>query len=423
MTTRGRMIQVVKTGSFAVLLGGLLLSCSDGADDDVTSDDDGLDDSSDDDPNAADDADDDSQAWDEPSQLDDALETYADIVFTSYQDSLASAEALDEAIAKFVAEPSQEGLDAARQAWLDAREPYLQTEVFRFYEGPIDNEDDGPEGLLNAWPLDENHIDYVEGKPGSGLINDTDFEISKQSLAEQNEKGGEKNIATGYHAIEFLLWGQDMSDDGPGDRPYTDYLTDDDATAENGDRRADYLSTVSALMLDHLQSLVEAWDPETDGNYRAAFVTGGMDSLEKIVTGMIVLSGFETGGERLRTALDLKDQEEEHSCFSDNTHRDMWGNAKGVQNVYLGQYGDVEGVGILDLVKQADAELADELETMIAASVEAAAELEPPFDQEIAPGNDAGHKRVKTLIDALFAQEEKLEDVFHGYGFSVPQPE
>src|SRR5688572_18875849 len=167
---------------------------------------------------------DDDEVKELPPNAADALSNYADIVYASYSDSLETAQALDDAITSFVAAPSAAGLIAAQDAWRAAREPYLQTEVYRFYDGPIDNPEDGPEGLINAWPLDENYIDYVDGPNGdtAGMINDPQMPITEESILEANEGIDEKSISTGYHAIEFLLWGQDFADDGPGARPFTD---------------------------------------------------------------------------------------------------------------------------------------------------------------------------------------------------------
>ena len=100
-----------------------------------------------------------------------AVATYSDIAYATYTDSLNTARNLDTAINALVANPTAQTLEAAKMAWLAAREPYLQTEVFRFYGGPIDNDTDGPEGLLNAWPMDEAYVDYVEGDPSAGIIN------------------------------------------------------------------------------------------------------------------------------------------------------------------------------------------------------------------------------------------------------------
>jgi putative iron-regulated protein len=365
-----------------------------------------------------------------PPTADDAVENYADIVYASYSDSLTAAQALDTAIDAFVSAPSAAGLTAARQAWLASREPYLQTEVYRFYEGPIDNADDGPEGLLNAWPLDENYIDYVVDGPDEGMINDPQMTIDKDAILGANEGIDEKSISTGYHAIEFLLWGQDLDEDGPGNRPYTDYVTDGTGTAENQERRGQYLTTVSDLLLENLQSLVDAWDPVDGSNYRADFVAADADeSLGKILSGMIILSGFETGQERLVAALEAQDQEEEHSCFSDNTHRDMVQDVRGVRNVWTGQYtrtngSEVSGTSVREVIAAGDADIAARITSQIDESLELAEDLQPPFDQEISASNPAGNARVQALAEALFDQRERLEEAFELYGLTrIADPE
>ena len=360
-----------------------------------------------------------------PESTDDAVLTYARIVDANYTDTLAEAEALDAALEGLVADPGETALDEARTAWLESREPYLQTEVFRFYDGPIDDAQDGPEGLLNAWPLDENYVDYVVGDDAAGIINDVSVTLDASTLESLNESGGEANIATGYHAIEFLLWGQDLSDDGPGERPHTDYVTDGTGTADNQDRRGEYLLLAGDLLVDHLGSVQEQW--VDGGEYRSSFEADAEGSLEKVLTGMIILSGFETGGERLQAALDSGDEEDEHSGFSDNTHRDMIQDIQGVLNVWEGSYTAVDGTvvdgtGISAVVAELDPELQEELDTRIRTSLDLANALQPPFDQEIAPGSE-GNQRVQDLIDSLRDQEELLFVVFDELGLSVTIPD
>jgi putative iron-regulated protein len=363
-----------------------------------------------------------------PAETAAAVTTYARIAHASYEDSAAAAHALDAAVQAFVAAPAESSLEAARQAWRAAREPYLQTEVYRFYGGPIDDEDSGPEGLINAWPLDEAYIDYVDGDAAAGIVNDPSKPISAEELQRMNEQGGEENIATGYHAIEFLLWGQDRDPAGPGNRPASDYVVGGAATAGNAERRARYLTTVSRLLVGHLDELVAAWAPDAD-NYRARFAKDEpREGLRRILTGMIVLSGFETGGERLQTALDSGDQEDEHSCFSDNTHRDMVQDIQGIQNVYRGSYtrlsGEtVSGTGIREVVAALDPQLASRLDQEIAASLAAAQALQPPFDREIAADNPEGNARVRALVIALRTQERTLQEVFRRFDLSIPEPQ
>lgn len=360
-----------------------------------------------------------------PANTHQAIENYSAIVLASYQDSLSVAEELQDAVEAFVAAPSAATLEDARDAWLASREPYLQTEVYRFYGGPIDD-DDGPEGLINAWPLDESHIDYVQGDDDAGIVNDPSVEIDADTLDDLNDPVDDTRVASGYHAIEFLLWGQDFDPEGPGDRPFTDYVTGEGGTAQNQDRRALYLTTATEVLVGHLEDLVAEWE-EGEDNYREELHdTTDADALTRVLTGMRILSGFETGGERLLAALDTNNQEEEHSCFSDNTHRDMVQDVQGVQNVWLGSYDGltaattVSGTGIRDVVAAADAALAERVTDKIEESLSLANALQRPFDREIAADNPAGNARVEALGTALFELEELFGDVFRLFGLTVP---
>ena len=209
---------------------------------------------------------------------------YATLVHAGYEDSLAGAKQLQASIDAFLAAPSEEGLNKARQSWLAAREWYGQTEAFRFYGGPIDG-DNGPEGQINAWPMDEAYVDYVKGKPKAGVVNNLKAKLSREALIGLNEKGGEENISTGWHAIEFLLWGQDLSKDGPGARPFTDFV---DGKAPNADRRRAYLKIVSDLLVDDLASVSREWAPNA-ANFRAKFVADPA-AVQKMLTGIGTLS-------------------------------------------------------------------------------------------------------------------------------------
>ena len=222
------------------------------------------------------------------------LTNYSEVIARGYQDSVKTATSLATAIDLLVEKPSEQSLGAGRQAWLTARIPYLQTEAGCFYDGPIDQLD----GMINAWPVDESYIDYVAGNPDAGIIN---MRASYPALSEAlilslNEKEGEKNISTGYHAIEFLLWGQDFSKDGPGNRPWKDYSE----AARNAGRRGQYLRITAKLLVEHLQTVANAWSNTSQTNYRAQFLAADPDeSLAKILKGMGVLSGPELAGERL----------------------------------------------------------------------------------------------------------------------------
>ncbi len=333
---------------------------------------------------------------------------YAVLVHANYSDTLAAAKGLQDAIRRFTSSPSQAQLDAARKAWLAAREFYGQTEAFRFYGGPIDD-DKGPEGRINAWPMDESYVDYIQGKKASGLINNRKVPLTKKSLAAQNEKGGEENVATGWHAIEFLLWGQDLSETGPGNRSFEDFV---DGKAPNADRRRQYLQVVTELLIDDLTYLVKAWEPNRKNNYRTRFEKGGTESLRKMFVAMGSLSRGELAGERLEVALASQDQEDEHSCFSDNTHRDAATNALGIENVWLGRYvradGSVlTGPSLRDLVTAKDPIVADKTSQQIRNSVVSAEAIPAPFDRAIVLGNP-GRAKIEATVRSLIAQSDQI---------------
>ncbi len=316
------------------------------------------------------------------------IENYAKIVHANYLKAYEDAVVLETAITTFTATPTASNFNAAKDKWKQARESYGTTEAFRFANGPIDAEG-GPEGLLNAWPLDENYIDYVQGATDAGIINHTALypTITKTLLTDLNESGGEKNISIGYHAIEFLLWGQDLTapaDNKPGQRPYTDYLTTG-GTASNQARRADYLKVCADLLTDHLQSLVDEW--KVGGTYRNTFLALPENTaLQNIYTGIATLAAAELAVERMDVALLNEDQEDEHSCFSDNTHRDIYLNLKGVINVYEGEYGNIDGPSLEDLVKQQNVVLATETDDAIDLAVSKVNAILTPFDLAISGG-------------------------------------
>lgn len=358
---------------------------------------------------------------------------YADIVYASYEDSYNKAVELRDAINDFVANPTASGMDNAKQAWLDAREPYGQTEVYRFYSGPIDD-DNGPEGDLNAWPLDEAHIDYVEDgtgneeNPGSeaNIVNNTeDYPvIDAVTLRGLNENGSEKNISIGYHAIEFLLWGQDFNANGPGNRPYTDYVTDGSGTHTHQERRGQYLKVTAELLVEDLQYLVDAWNA-SGNNFRSTFVgQSSNQSLAEMLTGMGVLSKSELAGERIYVALDNQDQEDEHSCFSDNTHRDIILNAEGIQNVFEGTYTRTDGTvisgsSIRDLLAAVDQTMATELQNMITTSVLNAQAIPTPFDQAITQESVSGNGPIMQTVRSLQDQGDKIAEAAEKLGLSI----
>ena len=331
-----------------------------------------------------------------------AIATYADLMHANYSDVVTLAEALQQAIANFVGDPTEPNLAAARAAYVAARPYYQQTEIGRFYDGPIDDAD-GPEGELNAWPLDEAYIDYVIGNPNAGIINSMDT-IDETTLRSLNEAGGEANISIGWHAIEFLLWGQDTDPNGPGARPATDY--DDMSGASNQDRRREYLTLCAQMLVDDLKRVRDDWAPGNPTNYRAAFLASDPAvALGKILTGLGSLGAAELAQERIAVPLDSAAQEDEHSCFSDQTHLDHLHDVIGIRNAWLGQYRDstntlvVNGTSLKSLAESISPARAEAMDDSINDSIAKLNMQQIPFDQAII--NPAGRQILLEAITLL----------------------
>ncbi len=389
------------------------------------------------------------------------LTTYADIVIANYEDALNDAKTMQASIKNFTLNPTSMNMGNAKAAWLVARESYGQTEAFRLSNGPIDAEEGwhaqkygAPEGQLNAWPLDENMIDYTidaRGNKTAGNIIDTKgaftpngdksksvniATITPDAIAALNENGGDANVATGYHAIEFLLWGQDQDyasflKDGitrgaltAGKRTIADYTT-----VANANRRKQYLNAAATLIVSDLASMVSAWQKNDDSNYRAALLGDNADSsknissevaLTQIFTGLGVFIKSELANERIAVAVLTPSEEDEHSCFSDNTHRDIAQNYQGFKNILFGTYNGVDyGTAPIDAMSNKE-----ELMALIASAdakvnqMNALAETSRHFDYQIRP-NDPQVKQIKKLKNELRAIGDQMIGVAKANGINL----
>ncbi|WP_323114073.1 imelysin family protein [Pseudomonas guariconensis] len=378
---------------------------------------------------------------------------YAEMVNAVYSDSLSTAKTLQTAIDAFLAKPNDQTLKAAKEAWAAARVPYLQSEVFRFGNTIIDDW----EGQVNAWPLDEGLIDYVDksyehalGNPAASanIIANTEVQVGEEKvdvkditpekLASLNELGGsEANVATGYHAIEFLLWGQDLNGTGPGagNRPASDYLEGQGATGGHNERRRAYLKAVTQLLVQDLEEMVANWAPNVSDNYRAKLEAEPVaDGLRKMLFGMGSLSLGELAGERMKVSLEANSPEDEQDCFSDNTHYSHFYDAKGIRNVYLGEYtradgSKLTGPSLSELVAKVDpatdATLKADLEATeakIQVMVDHALKGEH-YDQLIAADNAAGNQIVRDAIASLVKQTSAIEQAAGKLGIANLNPD
>ena len=367
---------------------------------------------------------------------DSIVKNYSDLAEAKYKDSLFLAENMAKYIEVFFRDTNSDNYENLKKSWLLARTIYQQTEVFRFGNPIVDDW----EGKVNAWPLDEGLIDYVDNSNYFTSENNfSDFNIVSNSILKIEGKiidasiidsnllsntiheigGNEANVAIGYHAIEFLLWGQDLNgtNKGSGNRKYTDYSLNK-CTNDNCDRRREYLNTVAQLLIEDLKYMANAWS--ANGIARQDLITDKANAIKRILIGMGSLSYGELAGERMKLGLMLHDPEEEHDCFSDNTHNSHYFNVVGISNVYFGYYkklnGDViSGPSISALIEKLDSKLNlktkkainNTLENMIV--IVKSAEKGITYDILIAEGNNKGNILIQNAIDSLVVQSKNIE--------------
>ena len=364
------------------------------------------------------------------------LVNYSNIAEAKYKDALTLAKKMHSSIEKFMNDTNESNFIDVKDSWLKARTIYQQTEVFRFGNPLVDDW----EGKVNAWPLDEGLIDYVDNTNYYPSENDfSNFNvIANKKLKVEGELidasvinpkllsnklheigGNEANVATGYHAIEFLLWGQDLNgnESGSGSRPYTDFNLEA-CTNDNCDRRREYLVAASQLLIEDLQYIQSVWSPE--GQARSDLLNDQNNGLKRILIGMGSLSYGELAGERMKLGLMLHDPEEEHDCFSDNTHNSHYYNVVGINNVFLGKYKSldgkvVSGPSISSLLSEVDNGLNKKTKKSIKNTLKSmkkivkSANKGVTYDMLIAEGNEKGNQLIQNAVDSLIKQSKNIE--------------
>ncbi|HLK37997.1 MAG TPA: imelysin family protein [Polyangiaceae bacterium] len=358
-----------------------------------------------------------------PDPIAGVVHQYAVDLDANYKDSITQAMALQKAVNAFVQSPSAAGLAACQAAWLDAHQRYGQSEYSRFYGGPIDQ----VQGGVNEWPIDESFIDYTVQTPDGGIVNDPPAypQITQQVLATADEKGSLENLSTGFHAIEFLLWGERPNPSGgPGTRPYTDYV--DGGTAANQDRRRTYLQVATALLVADLLGLEAEWHLSDSASYASKLLAGpSHDALADALRGLSQMAISEILYERLDDPFVAKDEKDEESCFSETTIDDLVSNALGIEDAYLGHYTTLSGTvlsgpSISDLVKAKNPALDTQLRQAMAAARAAIGAIPPPFDQAcLAPASSPANMAVAAAVAAFQPMQGLFDQVGKALGIDL----
>ena len=206
------------------------------------------------------------------------------LIYTQFSESLTQAQQLEQDIAGLLYSPTPDKLASARQTWRQAYDAFLASRLFSHL--PIM---DPPEWqqkeiglgntlqLLDSWPIEGGYIDYVEGYPFSGIVNDLALSLTEETVLEQHAFYDSSSASVGFHVLEFLLWGES------GQRQASDFVAqentsavldvteeeqalglaanDIEASIQNHQRRRQYLQIVTELLLSHIQRLQRRWEP------------------------------------------------------------------------------------------------------------------------------------------------------------------
>lgn len=370
------------------------------------------------------------------------LAGYRQLAHAATRDAHERARDLLAAVQQLIASPGEDTLDAARKVWVSAREPYSFAEALRFGNWFVDEADE----RINPWPVDEGFLDYVQALY-AGSPSNQDGQLNLVAAPDRVMIGGrwleteplqritlkmaqelsnsESNLTTGYHAIEFLLWGQDLSDTGPGERPWTDYAltaehcTDGHRTAalRHCRRRAALLLSASEILVQDLEILSGQWS-DLPGSFGDRLVTGDIASgLRRMLFGLAAMSAEELAGERLEIGLLTGSQEEELDCFSDTTHRSLYANALGIAGLYRGHYREQKRPSLAawlqahhpDLAARIEHEMDLTLASM--ARIRALGEAGETFDRLIHPEHPHQGEDLRRAITALRNLGAELEAV------------
>lgn len=363
---------------------------------------------------------------------------FSDMAQATYQDAANAVETLKEDVSNLLREPTQENLDEARLGWQTARVVYKQAELFR-YASPQMAE---LVYRVDARPLDEGFLDYVsENYVGSAdnplanfnliaqpsiSIGDVTIEwedMSSDVIREQLHfaGGNEQNIAAGFPAIEFLLWGEDLGEGefGEGNRPIEDF---DLANCSDDfcNHRGTYLLAAIELLGADLANMANKWD--VTGFARAAMLEDPTASLKQILTAMGSVAIIELGANNLAAGIEGDDAELELDAFSDYAFASHLLTARGLMNSYLGEYftldGDVvAGDAVSDMLIEADEEL--DRRFRLALSVTAVrvrtvirhTRDEEALDEIFANKSEAGLAKINELLVALEKEAALVQEI------------
>jgi uncharacterized iron-regulated protein len=281
------------------------------------------------------------------------IDDYVDNVVISTYDLLRErATALREACEALEADPTEENLEAAREAWFAARIPWEQSEAWLF--GPVDFK--GHDPALDSWPVNRTDLDAV-------LESDAD-------LTEEFVRNLDPTLK-GFHTAEYLLFAFDVDELGAREFEYLISVV------------RDIESTAEELYADWTQG-DEPFGEIMKGAGSNSVFPSQVSALEQIIEGMSIILDEVANG-KIAEPFDNQDVEAVESQFSFNSRQDFANDVRGALHAYTGDHPGLglTGTGIDELVAESDPELAQRMEDEINDAIGAILTIPQPFRDAI----------------------------------------
>lgn len=314
------------------------------------------------------------------------------VAYTSLSDASQTAQTLDSQLASFMYHPNPMSQAEIQQAWRLAYNSFLHSLIFSYL--PIQ---DPPEwqsqrigyrhllGQLDSWPIEGGYIDYIQGYPFSGIVNDLTLEIDEDSIRSQHGFTDPTNASLGYHALEFMLWGnsgkRSAHDFFPQENTAPIPVNDAEITAEpladsssnlldgsssdnaliqvevpeiklqNHNRRRQYTQLLIELLQKDLHRIQRRWEPSS-GYY--AQLLQQSDSGNTLRSALIAAQGL-ISNEILHKRFQLISSE-----FSQTSIDDISALLSGIERWFMPAEEDLQEASLLFLLQQTDNQVATE---------------------------------------------------------------
>ena len=257
-------------------------------------------------------------------------------------------EMFQSSIGMLTEQANNENLNLSKQAWLDAHSAYELTTLHRYFAAQLLGEQNSLALMqiqyqINHWPIIPGYIDYVNGYPDSGIVNDINVNLDVDSLREQHGTFDISEVTLGFHVIEFLLWGYDS---GSVPRPAADFDAVLELTSQeiesgysldqlSNNRRRLFLSVATDTLVEDFRALQSLWLAEESSIRRGIESTSGTELIVIFADSMSAMLTEELLLRSLYPMLNGNFSESIQSPYSRSTQNAVSSQLSGLERLLL----------------------------------------------------------------------------------------